>query len=208
MLIHSITPPKYWSFHPDTAELVGEGVCELSPARYARKHGPVAGHLKEPNTPIVPAYATLVEPPAAGPNQKPVWFEDHWELIADYRGEVRWNGEEFVVVTSLGDPQSPPLQVHDAQYVLPPGVSNDENNVRIRVWVNDSVIEIDDDPNQLPRQIVSKWEAAGETIRPIDEPEVEEADYYSELPQEEVDKRRREAIQKDLDVLAAKAVEG
>jgi hypothetical protein len=197
MLTHYIDPPPFYSFHPDTGEYVGSGICDLSPARYGRKDGPVAGHLKEPNLPLVPGYATLVVPPEAGEHEVPVWFEDHWELISDYRGEVRWNGEEFVTVTGLGDPRAVPLQVHDAQYVLPP--NDDPGGARIRVWVNDSVIE--NDQNQLPRKVVAAWEAQGETIRPIAAPETEP------LPAD-AEPINLTALEEKVDALAAKAVEG
>ena len=157
MLDHTIEPPKFYSFHPDTGEYVGSGVCDLSPARDAD------GHLIEPDVVHVPGSATLVAPPAMQEKQAAIWQPgaQEWAIVPDHRGEVRWVDHEFKVVTSLGEVDAPPMVVHDAQYVV--GL---EERGRIQVWINDDVIEIDDIPDTLPRRVLAAWEAEGETIRP------------------------------------------
>lgn len=159
MLEHTITPPAYYSFHPETGELLSSGVCDLSPARDSD------GHLLEPDVVHIPGSSTLIAPPETGEKEAAIWLPGagEWTVVEDHRGEVYWADHEFKVVTGLGKVDAPPMEVHDAQYVV--GL---EERGRIQVWINDDVIEIDDIPDTLPRRVLAAWEAKGETIRPAD----------------------------------------
>lgn len=57
-------------------------------------------------TPIVPANATLIEPPLAGENQVAVYDSTDWELKPDYRGEA-WYMPDGTPITFIEIGQEP-----------------------------------------------------------------------------------------------------
>lgn len=61
---------------------IGSSVAEMSPL--------------EPEVPLVPAFATLLEPPAAGPGQIAVFMDGAWAL-----GEIAVEGDAPVVLPAL-----------------------------------------------------------------------------------------------------------
>jgi hypothetical protein len=154
---------QFYSYKPDTFEFAGTGWCDFSPARDYK------GDLLEPNVQHLPGSATLTPVPDLRPKQAALYLpdSDEWAVVEDHRGEVRWGDGQFHTVTGLGPVDLPELVVHDAQYLI----GEDPNVSRIRMWLNDDVIEFDDVPDILERQVLAAWEAKGETIRPADPPE-------------------------------------
>lgn len=53
---------------------------------------------------MAPWNTTLLIPPAAGENQKAVFSEGAWRLVADHRGEIWYDGRTPVRVEVLGEP--------------------------------------------------------------------------------------------------------
>lgn len=194
------TPPRFHSYHPVTGEYLESGDCDPSPL--------------EPGVWLDPGHSTRETPPTLGVKLAAVWSGSKWVATDDHRGEVRWLDGAFVVIKDLGTPIKwglPDMVVHDAQYVLDDDQLFSEGRSRIRMWVNDDVIEFDDNPQALARQVLAAWEAKGETIRPIDfddsafEPVKEIEPPTSE---EELVRRRLDSLAADLDKLAANSVEG
>lgn len=147
--------PVAFTYDPRTLEHVGETECDPSPL--------------EPDVWLVPGCATLIAPPPKAIGVVACFDEKRhtWQHVEDHRGKVLHDGEKFVTVTGLGPlPHALPV-VHDAQFILP-----DHNGpmARIRMSLNDVVIEFDD-VDCIERQVLAAWEAAGETIRPVDAPE-------------------------------------
>jgi len=153
--------PPYYSYDPVTFEHVGGGLCDPSPL--------------EPDVWLVPGHATRTTAPSTGDKTVALFdiTDGRWRIEADHRGEVRWLNGGFVTIKVIGDPLKwglPEMQVHDAQYLMP---DNDEDQARIRMWINDDIHEFDDDPSYIGRQVLAAWEAKGETIRPVEQPETE-----------------------------------
>lgn len=171
------TPPTYYQTNLD-GEYVGEGLADPSPL--------------EPGEWLLPGGATWKKPPRLKANQAAVFDGSKWKAVPDHRGEVRWYKGEFMVVSSLGKPPVPAPVVHDAQYILPD--NDDPGGARIRMWIDEDVIEFEDNPDLLPRQVLAAWEAHGETIRPVDEPDLEPEPVETVLSDEERLRRVAEVL--------------
>lgn len=79
-----------YHYHPQTGELLGAGEADASPL--------------EPDTFIVPAHATDVEPPAVSANEAAVFTSGAWQVVADFRGKVLFDAAgNPVKIESLGD---------------------------------------------------------------------------------------------------------
>lgn len=194
------TPPRYHSFSPATGEYLESGDCDPSPL--------------EPGVWLTPGHATREMPPTLATGLAAVWTGSKWVATVDRRGEVRWLDGEFVVIKDIGDPAVwglPDMVVHDAQYILADDQMFAEGVARIRMWVNEDVIEFDDRPQTIARRVLAAWEAKGETIRPID---FDDAAFEPVAPIEPptseavLAARRLAALAADLDKLAQSGVEG
>lgn len=79
-----------YHYHPLTGELLGAGEADTSPL--------------EPDTFILPAHATDIEPPAAAVNEAAVFTAGAWQVVADYRGQTLFDaGGNPVKIEFLGD---------------------------------------------------------------------------------------------------------
>lgn len=177
-------PPRFYSYHPETFEYLGAGECDPSPL--------------EEGIWLQPGHSTL----EAIPDRCPAGYslvhevDGNWRPWRDRRGEVVYDGGEFRTISTLGEHPGLKLEVHDAQYMLD-DLTDDEPG-RIRMWVNDDVIEFVDAPHSIQRQVLAQWEALGETIRPAD------ADIETVAERDE----REAAEQAEIDAAAAAVVEG
>lgn len=151
----SVEPPRYHTYAPTTREYLESGDCDPSQL--------------EPGVWLWPGSSTDIEPPNVPAGHAAVLREDggnpFWAVVRDRRGEVVYVDGGFQSITTLGEHLDLQLVVHDAQYALP---DTDEDAARIRMWVNADVIEFEDSPSILARQVLARWEAHGETIRPVD----------------------------------------
>lgn len=178
------TPPRYYTFSPATGEYLESGNCDPSPL--------------EPGVWLWPGSSTS----ASIPDRCPAGYDlvlrhdsstgnDFWAVVRDRRGEVVYVDGEFRVITTHGDHPELKIEVHDAQYVVP---LNDDPLGKIRMWVNDDVIEFYDDPSLVARRVLAAWEAKGETIRPVDD-----------TTETVAERDEREAAQLEADAAAAEA---
>lgn len=148
-------PPRFYSYHPETFEYLGAGDCDPSPL--------------EEGVWLQPGHSTHLSPPAANTSGLTLVFDpEHrsWHTETDRRGEVVYDGGEFRAIATLGEHASLKLEVHDAQYLLDEGDAG--QLTRIRMWVNDDIIEFFDDPSTIQRRVLAEWEKLGEVIRPVD----------------------------------------
>lgn len=180
------SPPSYYSYSPATGEFLEQGLCDPSPL--------------EPGVWLWPGHSVAAAPPAVGEGRINVWDGSVWLDCHDRRGEIVYTLGEFRAISTIGQHEDLELVVHDAQYVVP---DNDEDAARIRMWVNDDIIEFEDDPNLVARQVLAQWEARGETIRPVDDA-TETADERAARETAE----REAAEQAAIDEEAARVVEG
>lgn len=149
------TPPRYYSYLPTTGEFVESGNCDPS--------------QPEPGVWLIPGSSTLSPVPSSCPAGCTLVYNDEvrsWTPIADRRGEVVYVDGEFRAIADLGKHPELFIKVHDAQYIMP---DNDDIVGKIRMWINDDVIEFYDDPNLIQRKVLAAWEAKGETIRPVED---------------------------------------
>lgn len=65
--------PLVYHYHPSTFEYLGGTESQLDP---------------EEGTPLIPAQATLLEPPVSGINEVAVFESDAWLIKPDYRGQT------------------------------------------------------------------------------------------------------------------------
>lgn len=176
------TAPTFYTFNPADMTLVASGLCDPSQL--------------EPGVWIVPGHSTLVAPPSDAVPAKHayVWSGEQWQATPDHRGEVRYFNGEFHRIISVGDPVAdlgiPDMQVHDAQYLPLDGSTSDD--ARIRMWINDDVIDFDDVPTSVPRRVLAAWEAKGETIRAVDEPPTA---YVAPEPEALIDKDAQSVVE-------------
>lgn len=144
--------PLYYQSAKGSGEYLGSAPADPSPM--------------EPGVWLLPADALWDAPPALAEHQAAVYRNGGWEIVPDYRGEVRYRKGDFVEVVSLGEPADPPMVVHDAWWVLPEG-NADLDGARLAMAINDDVIEFNDAPHLMARRVLAGWEAQGGQIRPI-----------------------------------------
>ena len=93
--------PLKHHYHPETFELLSASNAKLDPRK---------------KKPLVPALATLVEPPVTGGNQT-VTFDidsESWNVVPDYRGLTYWLPDTSVhTITDLG--VEPPVDALDSE---------------------------------------------------------------------------------------------
>ena len=79
-----------YHYHPITRELLGAGEADASPL--------------EPDTFIIPAHATDIEPPSVSVNEAAVFTAGAWQVIADYCGQTFFDAAgDPVKIESLGE---------------------------------------------------------------------------------------------------------
>lgn len=66
-----------YHYNPTTGECLGMGEAQPNPL--------------EPDKWLVPAHATLKEPPTVGSKQAAVWRGEDWEIVTDLRGIKYWD---------------------------------------------------------------------------------------------------------------------
>lgn len=78
-----------YNYHPETKEYIGSSEADRSPL--------------EEDVYLIPAYATDIKPPSVNENQKPVFNNGQWSIVADYRGTEYWlsDGSKHTI-TELG----------------------------------------------------------------------------------------------------------
>ena len=91
-------PPVAYNYDPHDGRYIG---CE----------NVVASPLDPPGVWLIPAHSTLIEPPAASPNQIAVFRDGEWSLLADHMGETWFDqfGRPFAVM-GIGDPSEARLK--------------------------------------------------------------------------------------------------
>jgi len=105
-----------YHYHPDTFEYIGISEARIDPLETAKTEQTVY---------LIPAYATMDQPPVAGSNQKARRIGNTWKLVADYRGQEYWDKDTGtkITITDLevtipdGYPtQPPPLGMFDPKW--------------------------------------------------------------------------------------------
>ncbi|AWY99590.1 hypothetical protein RHODOSMS8_00030 [Rhodobiaceae bacterium] len=99
--------PKTYHYHPTTGEYQGQDVADPNPE--------VEGDC------LVPAFATLTEPPEADEHECPVYSEGAWSIVPDWRGHTYWHADRTKhTITELGiEPpagaleEMPPVPLND-----------------------------------------------------------------------------------------------
>ncbi|MFN3881492.1 MAG: hypothetical protein ACK4L8_08705 [Nitrincola lacisaponensis] len=96
---------KIWNYCSITGEKLGFGIADESPL--------------EPGEYLVPANATLIEPPETDQNQAAVFNGNEWHVITDYRGHIYWleDGSKHEIselgieppADALSEPPPPPI---------------------------------------------------------------------------------------------------
>lgn len=83
----------FYSYRPDTREFCGSVVAEAHPLRADEW--------------LAPAFSTPIAPPPAAANQKPIFGDDTWTLVDDFRGET-WFAVDGrpVLIAGFGNPQA------------------------------------------------------------------------------------------------------
>lgn len=135
-----------YNYHPITGEYIGLGIADDNPL--------------EKDVPIVPGYATTVEPPTAGERRVALylgsnghppqnWADGSWTVKPDYRDETLYRTVDGSTFT-IGDEYS---GIGD----LPPFLTDEPRPSRAHVWqddewVLDEVLEI----SQLTAAAASK----------------------------------------------------
>lgn len=183
-----LTPPTYYTFSPQTGELLERGVCDPSQL--------------EPGVWLWPAHSVADAPSPTMPGSVCVWNGDTWRNQRDRRGEIVYAEGEFREIRAIGAHKALTLVIHDAQYVMAP---NNDDAARIRMWVNDDIIEFEDDPALVARRALAEWEKLGEVIRPV------EADIETIAERDAREAAAREAAIAEaeaIDAAAALVVEG
>lgn len=104
-----MTRKKFYSIHPVTGELVGEGYPDPSPL--------------EPDVFLYPASTTTVKPPFPQGGKALVFRGDAWGYVEDHRGEVWYKGTTPYIIMDLG-----PINTDDLspEPVSPPDPNRDE----------------------------------------------------------------------------------
>lgn len=71
-------PLAIFHYHRTTGECLGQGVADPDPLQEGQW--------------LIPAFATAVAPPHAGPNEAAVFdtATDRWSAVADFRGQTYW----------------------------------------------------------------------------------------------------------------------
>lgn len=78
-----------YHYHPLTGELLGSGEADVSPL--------------DPDTFIISAHATDIEPPAVSANEAAVFTAGAWQAVADFRGQTFFDASgNPVKIESLG----------------------------------------------------------------------------------------------------------
>lgn len=79
-----------YHYHPQTGELLGAGEADVNPL--------------EPDTFIIPAHATDIEPPSVAVNEAAVFTASAWQVVADFRGQTFFAASgNPVKIESLGE---------------------------------------------------------------------------------------------------------
>lgn len=79
-----------YHYHPLTSEFLGAGEADASPL--------------EPDTFIIPAHATDIEPPVVSVNEAAVFTAGAWKVVADFRGQMFFDASgNPVKIESLGE---------------------------------------------------------------------------------------------------------
>jgi hypothetical protein len=78
-------------FAPETGEFLVSSSADESPL--------------EPGVVIIPANATIMQPPSVSPGEVAVFRSDGWEIVEDHRGITCWlqDGSQHII-TSIGPP--------------------------------------------------------------------------------------------------------
>jgi hypothetical protein len=84
-----------YHYHPDTYAYLGVSEAKIDPLETATMGEEVY---------LIPAHATIDQPPQALENQKARRTDDSWELVDDYRGQDFWDKDTGtkVTITELG----------------------------------------------------------------------------------------------------------
>lgn len=106
-------------YHPETGEFLGSSFAETDPLDQS--------HI------LVPAFATLMEPPEEQEGHVRVFKVEEWSQAVDHRKETWWNGEgEPVVIDFLGDPAERGLLDNKPEIEPEPPTVNDVATERDR----------------------------------------------------------------------------
>lgn len=186
------TAPLYYQSAKGSGEYLGSAPADPSPM--------------EPGVWLLPADAVWDAPPTLEEHQAAIYRNGGWEVVPDYRGEVRYRKGDFVEIVSLGEPEDPPMVVHDAWWVLPEG-SLDRDGARLAMAINDDVIEFRDEPHLMARRVLAGWEAQGGEIKAV---EYDADAYKSDAPvaDPEAEKASRAAVDAAIDARVRLMLEG
>lgn len=103
-----------YNYHPVTGLYLSTSTAALSP-------------LDETEVPLVPAYATLVAPPAVTAGLYQIFRGGQWQLLPDHRGEVWYDVTGNIVpVVDFGDPTA--LGLTQTAPPPPPATQDDYKN--------------------------------------------------------------------------------
>lgn len=92
---------KYYSFHPDTKEIIGSNDAWPNPEEFGRF--------------LIPANATTEEPPVAAENQIAVFDGEIWSLEHDFRDHIFYDQDgSLQEITAIG------IQPHENWTTAPP----------------------------------------------------------------------------------------
>ena len=78
-----------------------------------------------------------VPPPEHGPNECPVWNEDHWTIVPDHRGETWFDndGQEAFILRP-GDPTEQGLSPERPEIEIPPVVMTADEKITVKAAVD------------------------------------------------------------------------
>jgi len=133
----------YYNFHPQTGELLSQGIADESPAEIAerlkieairketaiaawakagQKGDPPADLYQEKPVFLVPSFATLIEPPPYGSGQIPVFDmeSETWKVVADHRALRMFSKADGKMLDPLQLGEDLPENKDDKTFVQPP----------------------------------------------------------------------------------------